>query len=57
MFAKSQAANVTYDAVVNFTVSKVNEPMSTVQQFEWVMKGWSKCSKDCGEGRQHVVMA
>jgi len=58
VFAKSLVADVSYDAVVNFTISKVNEPtMSTVQQFEWIMKGWSKCSKDCGEGRQHVVMA
>ena len=45
-----------FNAVVNFTVSRVNEPMSTVQQYEWAIKGWSKCSKECGGGKQHLVM-
>ena len=46
-----------FDAVINFTVSRVNEPLSTIQQYEWAIKGWSKCSKECGGGKQHLVMA
>ena len=23
---------------------------------EWVIKGWSRCSKECGEGKQHLIV-
>ena len=55
VFATSNRAGSEYEVEVEFTVSRQNDPLFSVQQNEWILQGWSKCSKDCGGGRQHVL--
>ena len=41
---------------VSYTVSRFNDPLFSMQKYEWVIKGWSKCSKECGGGHQHLIL-
>ena len=56
VMASSNQINSKYKASVKFTVSKLNDPLSSMSQNEWVIKGWSRCSKECGEGKQHLIV-
>merc|ERR1712029_891926 len=39
------------------TVSQANDPLGTKPlNNHWVVKGWSKCSKECGTGKQHLIL-
>ena len=57
VMASSNQLNSKYKASITFTVSKLNDPISPQRpQNEWVIKGWSRCSKACGEGKQHLIV-
>ena len=45
-----------FRANVSFTMSRYNDPLFSMQKYEWVMKGWSRCSKECGGGSQHLIL-
>ena len=46
----------TFSANVSFTVSRLKDPLYSMQRYEWVIKGWSKCTKDCGGGYQKLIL-
>ena len=56
VMAFSNQLNAKYKASIKFTVSKANGPLSSISQNEWVIKGWSRCSKECGGGKQHLLV-
>ena len=56
IMASSSHINSTYKASIKFTVSKNDVSIVKPSQNEWVIKGWSKCSKECGEGKQHLIV-
>ena len=56
VMASSNQINSKYKGSIKFIVSKANDPLSSLSQNEWVIKGWSKCSKECGEGKQHLIV-
>ncbi len=56
LLTSSNMTGVLYEANVTYTMSRLNDPMFTMQKYEWVIKGWSKCSKECGGGRQHLIL-
>lgn len=56
VMASSNELGLEYKASIRFTVSKAHDPMSSMSQNEWVIKGWSRCSKECGGGKQHLIV-
>ena len=56
VMASSSEIGSKYKALIKFTVSRVNDPLSSMSQNEWVIKGWSRCSKECGGGKQHLIV-
>ena len=46
----------TFSANVSFTVSRLKDPLFSMQRYEWVIKGWSKCTKECGGGHQKLIL-
>ena len=50
------AENSNFRLDLNFTVSRQNDPQFSVQQNEWILHGWSKCSADCDGGTQHILL-
>ena len=61
VMASSNQVNSEYKASVTFTVSKPHDGYLTTKlrnasKNEWVIKGWSRCSKECGEGKQHLIV-
>jgi hypothetical protein len=61
VMASSNQINLEYKASVTFTVSKPHDGYLTTKlrnasKNEWVIKGWSRCSKECGEGKQHLIV-
>lgn len=48
---------VKYWVEVSYAMSEENDPLfSSQRSYEWVAQGWSKCSRDCGGGKQHVLL-
>ena len=47
---------VAYSVSVSYSMSRQNDPLFSVQQNEWVIHGWSKCSRECGGGSQQVLL-
>ena len=61
VMASSNQIHSEYKASVTFTVSKPHDGYLTTKlrnasKNEWVIKGWSRCSKECGEGKQHLIV-
>ena len=58
LLALHKVTNMTlsYEIEVNYTQSRKNGPLFSMQQNEWVIHGWSKCNKECGGGKQHVLL-
>ena len=50
--AASQEAEVR----VKFITENLEDTHSKRHRYEWVIKGWSRCSKDCGGGVQRLVI-
>ena len=41
----------------SFALSSETDPLfSSRRQVEWVAQGWSRCSRECGGGKQHVLL-
>ena len=45
-----------FQANVSFVMSRYNDPLFSMQKYEWVTKGWSRCSKECGGGVQRLIL-
>ena len=44
------------DLKVQFTTESLEDTHSNRHRYEWVIKGWSRCSADCGGGLQRLVI-
>ena len=51
--ARNLTANASYEVVVEYVVPPA--PSEVIRAFEWNVQGWSKCSRDCGGGRQQIL--
>ena len=56
VLASSDQIGALFSVNVSFSVSRLNDPLFSMQKYEWVIKGWSKCSKECGGGRQRLIL-
>ena len=56
ILAFSDHIGASFSANVSFSVSRFNDPLFSMQKYEWVIKGWSKCSKICGGGHQRLIL-
>lgn len=56
VLASSDKIGVAFSLNVSYTVSRLNDPLFSLQKHEWVIKGWSKCSKECGGGHQRLIL-
>lgn len=56
VLASSDKIGVAFSLNVSYTVSRLNDPLFSMQKHEWVIKGWSKCSKECGGGNQRLIL-
>ena len=56
LLTSSDQIGDTFSANVSFTVSRLKDPLYSMQRYEWVIKGWSKCTKDCGGGYQKLIL-
>ena len=56
VMANSDAVGANYTSSVSFTVSLANDPLGTKPVYHWVMQGWSECTKECGTGKQHLIL-
>ena len=61
VMASSNQLHAEYKASVTFTVAKPHDGYLTTKlrnasKNEWVIKGWSRCSKECGDGKQHLIV-
>ena len=45
-----------FQANVSFVMSRYNDPLFSMQKYEWLTKGWSRCSKECGGGVQRLIL-
>ena len=41
---------------IKYTTENLEETHSKRHRYEWVIKGWSRCSADCGGGVQRLVI-
>ena len=56
VMGSSNDLHAEFKATISFTVSKTGTTEPSTSKHEWVIKGWSKCSKECGGGKQHLIV-
>ena len=56
VMGSSNELGAEFKASITFTVSKTGTTEPSTSKHEWVIKGWSKCSKECGGGKQHLIV-
>ena len=56
VMGSSDELHAEFKASITFTVSRTGTTEPSTSKHEWVIKGWSKCSKDCGGGKQHLIV-
>ena len=55
VMGSSNDLHAEFKASITFTVAKTGTTEPSTSKHEWVIKGWSKCSKECGGGKQHLL--
>ena len=56
LLVMSDRIGASFQTNVSFIMSRYNDPLFSMQKYEWVIKGWSRCSKECGGGFQRLIL-